>query len=140
MKKRRTIISMVHILSAFCMIIFSLLLTANATDTSDATLKNIPESLDPSIFYLEETKPLIKCFDVNEDGWFALGFNNNTIQIYDANGIFQHGYSFHTDGTYGLELKENSVILYLARSHVAVELEKTGKIGRAPRLNSSHTS
>lgn len=56
MKKRRTIISTVHILSAFCMIIFSLLLTANATDTSDATLKNIPESLDPSIFYLEESK------------------------------------------------------------------------------------
>ena len=126
MKKRRTIISTVHILSAFCMIIFSLLLTANATDTSDATLKNIPESLDPSIFYLEETKPLIKCFDVNEDGWFALGFNNNTIQIYDASGTFQYSYSFHTDGTYGLELNKNSVILYLARSHVAVELEKTG--------------
>jgi len=121
---RRTFIAIVHMLGAFYMIIFSLLFTANATDTSNVTVNNVPESLDASIFYLEETKLLIKCFDVNEDGWFALGFNNNSIQIYDANGTFQYGYSFHTDGTYGLELQENSVIVYLARSNVVVELEK----------------
>lgn len=139
MKKRRIFIAIVHMSSTFCMIIFSLLLTVNATDTSNITVKNVPESLDASIIFLEETKSLIKCFDVNEDGWFALGFNNNTIQIYDANGTFQYGYSFHTDGTYGLELQESSVVIYLARSNVAVELEKTGNSVRAESVPFSKT-
>ena len=102
-------------------------LTVYATDSQNELIGQIEGALNISVFYEKETDRLIKCFDVNETGYYAIGFKNNTIQVYDSLGVFQYGYRFDTDGTYGLTLKENSIVIYLGRSNIAAEIDSTGK-------------
>ena len=126
MNKQRIIDMVLSICCVFGYFLPLIVGTANASELSDKLVEQVEESLKVTVFYQEETKRLIKCFDVNENRCFAIGFNNNTVQIYDEHGTFQCGYSFHIDGTYGLDLKENSIVIYLARSNNAVELDKAG--------------
>ena len=86
-------------------------LTVYATDSQNELISQIEGTLNISVFYEKETDRLIKCFDVNETGFYAIGYKNNTIQVYDSLGIFQFGYRFDTDGTYGITLKENSIVI-----------------------------
>lgn len=102
-------------------------LTVYATDSQNELIGQIEGALNISVFYEKETDRLIKCFDVNETGYYAIGFKNNTIHVYNSLGIFQFGYRFDTEGTYGIALKENSIVIYLGRSNVAVEIDFTGK-------------
>ena len=102
-------------------------LTVYATDSQNELISQIEGTLNISVFYEKETDRLIKCFDVNETGFYAIGYKNNTIQVYDSLGIFQFGYRFDTDGTYGITLKENSIVIYLGRSNIAAEIDSTGK-------------
>ena len=87
----------------------------------------IEGALNISVFYEKVEDRLIKCFDVNETGWYAIGYKNNTIHVYDSLGAFQYGYRFDTDSDYGIWLKENSIVIYLARSHIEVEVDSTGQ-------------
>lgn len=109
----------------FLLLPFSLI--ASASDTQNELISQIEEALDVSVFHGKETDRLIKCFDVNEDGCFAIGYRNNTIHVYDSFGVFQYGYRFNTDNTYGIALKENSIVIYLGRSNIAAEIDPTGK-------------
>jgi len=112
---------------AIFFLLFPVMLTASALNSQDELIRQIEETIDISVFYQKETERLIKCFDVNEDGCYAIGYRNNTIHVYDSVGTFQHGYHFDTDGTYGIALKENSIVIYLGRSNIAVEIDPTGK-------------
>jgi len=91
-------------------------------------------TLNISVFHEEGTELLIKCFDVNEAGCYAIGYKNNTIHVYDALGNFQYGYRFETGGTYGITLKENSLVIYLGRSNIAVEIDPVGKCVDAEKI------
>ena len=110
--------------TAAVLLLFLLYLSvhAAAADTQNPMVTEIEKASEVSVFYQKGEDRTIKCFDVNEAGWFAVGYNNNTIQIYDDLGVFQYGYSFRTEGTYGIELKQNSIVLYLGRSNMAVEI------------------
>lgn len=134
MKKHRIIAMVLLACCVFGCFLSHIVCTAVASEMPDKLVEQVEESLNVSVFYQEETKRLIKCFDVNEDGCFAIGFNNNTVQIYDAHGTFQCGYSFHVEGTYGLDIKENSIVIYLARSDIAVELDKAGNCVSAEKV------
>lgn len=109
-------------------------LMVSASDTQNELISQIEEEMDVSVFYEQETERLIKCFDVNEVGYYAIGFKNNTIYVYDSLGVFQYGYRFHTEGTYGMILKENSIVIYLGRSNIAVEIDPTGKCISAEKV------
>lgn len=97
-----------------------------ALNSQNELVREIEESLEISVFYQEETPRTIKCFDVNSSGYYAIGYKNNTIHVYNSLGEFQYGYHFHTDGTYGISLKENSILIYLGRNNIAVEVDSTG--------------
>lgn len=118
----------VFLLSAFWVLLFlPNSLTVYATDSQNELIGQIEGALNISVFYEKETDRLIKCFDANETGCYAIGYKNNTIQVYDSFGVFQFGYRFDTDGTYGIALKENYMVIYLGRSNVAVAIDSTGK-------------
>lgn len=126
--KYHRILVAVFLTAGILFVLFSLsALTVSASDSQDEVIGQIEEALNISVFYQKETDRLIKCFDVNENGWYAIGYRNNTIQIYDSLGAFQYGYCFDTDGTYGIALKENNIVIYLGRSNTAVEIDPTGK-------------
>lgn len=112
-------------------------IAAFASDIRNECASSVEDALDISLFYQEGEKRLIKCFDVNEDGYYAICYNNNVIHIYDSLGNFQYGYRFVTEGTYGIILKENSIILYLGRSGTIVEVDKAGKCIYAERVSLS---
>ena len=129
--------------SVFCIILIPLLLVnlgieALARDTGfstesltegekDTILKNI------NILVLEEEPPkrAIECFDVNENGLIAVGCGDSeykTVCIYTSDGIFQCGYSFKTSGTFGIELNQDVLNIYLVRSDVVIAINSTGEI------------
>lgn len=119
------------------LLFFTISLTAFASDSPNSLVQQVEEALDISVFHQKGPDRLIKCFDVNEDGSYAIGFRNNTIHVYDSLGNFQYGYRFSTDGDYGIILKENNIVIYLARSHTLVEIDPTGKCVRAEKVDFS---
>ncbi len=68
------------------------------------------------------TSENILCYDVNENGDIALGMVDNEIYIMDSNLKFLYGYEISVDGTYHLEMQNNSVYLILSRSGVSLRL------------------
>ena len=126
--KNYKILYVLFLLSAFWVFLFwPNSLTVYATDSQNELISQIEGALNISVFHEKRTDLLIKCFDVSETGCYAIGYKNNTIHVYDSLGKFQFGYRFDTDGTYGIALKENSMVIYLGRSNVAVEIDSTGK-------------
>ena len=134
MKNYKTLFIMFLLSALFVMLFLPNSLTASATGSQDEWIGQIEGALNISVFYEKETDRLIKCFDVNETGWYAIGYKNNTIHVYDSLGDFQLGYRFDTDGTYGISLKENSIVVYLGRSNIAVEIDPTGKCVNSEKI------
>lgn len=69
------------------------------------------------------------CFDVNEDGGYALGFdtgNTDMILVYDTNGSYLYGFSFSNNGSLGIEWDDQNLILYTVRGNLAVWLDGNG--------------
>lgn len=132
MKQRKQLIVMFLIFIVMLFVPSALTVCASS---QNELVAQVEQSLDISVFHQEGTGRLIKCFDANADGLYAIGFKNNTIHIYDSHGVFQYGYRFHTKGTYGIELKENSIVIYLARSNIAVEIDPNGQCLNAEEVN-----
>lgn len=123
--KYTKITAVVILISCFFLSFFTL--TVYASEQQNKLVDQIENSLEVSVFHEIYTEEVIKCFDVNEDGIFAIGYSNNTIHLYDAYGSFQYGYRFKTDGTYGIALKGNNIVIFLGRSNIAVEIDPSGK-------------
>lgn len=115
-------------------LLFSGSLIAYATNPQNELISQVEGSLNVSVFHEKGTDLLIKCFDVNEAGCYAIGYKNNTIHVYNSLGQFQLGYRFDTDGIYGIALKENNIVIYLGRSKLAVEIDPTGKCVDAQKV------
>ncbi len=73
-----------------------------------------------------ETKAAINCFSVGINGNIAVGFKNNTLNVYNQNGDFLYGYSFKLYGNYFLSWEEDDVLLFLVRESVSIRLDNTG--------------
>ena len=134
MKNYKTLFIMFLLSALFVILFLPNSLTASATGSQDELIGQIEGTLNISVFYEKGADRLIKCFDVNETGWYAIGYKNNTIHVYDSLGAFQYGYRFDTDGDYGISLKENSIVIYLGRSNIAAEIDPTGKCVNAERI------
>lgn len=127
MKYHKILVAVLLMPSILYFLLMPITLTVSALDLQNELIEKVEKALDISVFYQKETDRLIKCFDVNDNGCYAIGYKNNSIHLYDAQGAFQYGYRFNTDGTYGIVLKDNSIVIYLARSGMAVEIDSTGK-------------
>ena len=119
-------------------------LTASASNYKEEKIKQAEESLDITVFYEEKTDRLIKTFDSNYTGWYAIvyngwdfvGSNDNVISVYNSLGEFQYGLTFDAVGEYGIELVDNNVIIYRARSNNIAEIDSTGKCINAKTIHS----
>lgn len=84
-----------------------------------------------SVLADEPPKQSIECFDVNEDGLIAIGSSNGetkTVCIYTSDGAFQYGYSFKSNGTFGIEFDKNLLNIYFVRSDVILSLDSDGNV------------
>ena len=134
MKHQKLFVLMLLMPGILSLLLSSVLLTVSASVSQDTTIEQIEEVLDITVFYQKETDRLIQCFDVNDDGYYAIGYKNNTILIYDSNCVFQYGYRFTTEGTYGIAFKGDNIVIYLGRSGIAVEIDSTGKCVAAEQV------
>ena len=97
---------------------------------SDMEYEQILSNLDLQFYTTNAIEDSIKCFDVNQDGTFALGFSSfekKTIQVYSQTGDFQYGYSFSSTGSFGIEWEENLLRIYLIRSDLVLFVNDQGE-------------
>lgn len=137
MNQNRIVIALLLLPAIMCVMLTCVPLLAHASNSQNELVSQIEEALDISVFYHNESERLIKCFDVNENGFYAIGCKDNTIHIFNSDGIFQYGYRFTIDGTYGIDLKENNIIIYLGRSNTAVEVNSAGECVAAETIHFS---
>lgn len=96
-------------------------------DDINTVLKNV----NISMLTREPQKKSIDCFDVNEDGLIAIGSSdseNKTVCIYTDEGDFQYGYRFKTNGSFGIELDNDILMVYLVRSDIAIAVNSMGDV------------
>lgn len=67
------------------------------------------------------------CFDVNEKGQYAIGYNGpfvgHVVNVYDADGAFLYGFSFSTYGAYSIQWDGENIIIYLVRGNLAFAID-----------------
>ena len=75
-------------------------------------------------------KNRIECFDVNSKGMVAIGMSkaphHRTICVYSSDGVFQYGYTFKSNGSFGIEWDGDNLNIYLVRSMGMVSLSNSG--------------
>lgn len=92
-------------------------------EEKDSFLKQINwESIDNDRY-----KSGIYCFDVAADGRIALGIQGDAIYVYDHSGKFQHGCSFQSEGTFGIEFDEKMLLLHFNRGDTILLIDEGGK-------------
>ncbi len=71
------------------------------------------------------------CFDVNENGEFAICYrkeNKGYLLLYDSEGRFLVGFSFYEDGTFGCWIDEEYLTIYSLRGDRAYTFDRSGVI------------
>lgn len=66
----------------------------------------------------EGNKHSIACFDVNENGMIAIGFDTQSrakVYLYDSSGTFLYGYDFKCEGIYGIQFIGNNLAIFFVR-------------------------
>lgn len=108
-------------------------IAANETVTQDDLVARISDSLDITALSQGPKERVIFCYAVNEKGWFAIGYRQNMVHVYDEHGEFQYGFRFHVDGLYALDFKGDNLVIYLCRSDIAAEIDPAGNCVRAEK-------
>lgn len=89
----------------------------------------------------QENNKIISCFNVNENGLLAVGFDSigkKTVDIYTTDGEFLRGYSFNSSGTYNVELdSNNNLIIHLVRSDLSIVVDDKGKVLEMARIKNT---
>lgn len=74
----------------------------------------------------------IICFDVNEDGLIALGFDypgtKRLISVYSQYGEFQYGYTFNDYGTFDVEWDQHLLNIYSVRGGCVISVDQQGRV------------
>lgn len=110
---------------------------------SQTNVQKLQENLKLSVLAEEPQRETIRCFDVNEHGLIAIGCENvkgRTVCIYTSDGEYQYGYQFQCMGSFGVELIEDLLIIYLVRGDIALAIDSGGEIINAVRLQETAES
>lgn len=86
------------------------------------------ENVNLSVFDAVSTERTIQYFDVNEQGWFAVGYRGNIVHVYNEEGVFQYGYQFECNGDYGIKLLSENIVLYFVRGDTVAEFTPNGQL------------
>lgn len=98
------------------------------------------ENIKFTILENEPSQKTIDCFDVDENGLVAVGFskfNSKTICIYDSQGIYQFGCTFECSGSFGIEINENILNIYIVRSDIGISINQDGDIIGVQRIKNT---
>lgn len=120
------------------------ILSMNTDFSTEALLEaeknSVLSNLNIEVCQAEPEKHTIDCFDVNEDGTIALGYDissKKVIAIYSNEMVFQYAYQFQCEGLFGVEWDEDILLVYLVRSDVAIAIDADGTIQEALKIQNT---
>lgn len=97
----------------------------DTTQEKEVFLHNISFAL----LQKEPAKKPILCFDVNDEGSIALGFqdtNNKHICVFSADGEFLYGYAFSAYGNYSVFWEGSEIGIFFSRGQIAITFDSNG--------------
>lgn len=104
------------------------------------TQKDIAENLDLVLIRTPIIDEAITCFDISENGDIAIGFHKfarKSVCVYNSDGRFKYGYSFDTDGQFGIEWDEERIVIYLVRGDIAAFIDDTASIMEVQKIRNT---
>ena len=134
MKRIRCILTSIFLLllMAFGQIPANALNTGFSTESLEQDdINTLLKNTNISVLTEEPSKKPIDCFDVDEDGLVAIGCSNHekkTICVYTNDGTFLYGYTFKSNGDFGIEIRKSLLNIYLVRSDVSITLNPKGEV------------
>lgn len=99
-------------------------------EMSKQEIDRVLQNTEISLLQIEPAKKSIECFDAN-NGLVAIGCSesmNKTVCIYTETGEFLYGYRFKSSGSFGIDLVDNVLNIYLVRSDVALSIDSSGTV------------
>ena len=125
--KNTFFVAFVLIIIALCQISASAINTGFVVEKRTDNIKVI----DFSRISAEPTPLPIDCFDVNDNGKFAIGYSEYSVRyicIYSPEGEFEYGYKFTSSGDWGVEWSGDNLLICILRSAMAYELDSMGNV------------
>ena len=125
-----TLFLVVIIMSGVCTVTAQANVLGFATTAfSDDEISAIISSISLESSTVDSAKAGIYCFDVRQDGVYALAFGmgaNSRISVYDSDSTFLYGYAFNSNGVYRIAFQEDSIAIYFLRGNVIVTFDPAG--------------
>ena len=93
--------------------------------------KNIISNLRIERTDKEPKNSALVCFDVSDNGHIAIGsksLSQKNISVYDEKGSFIYGYTFKSDGSFGVGWKNDFLVIYLVRENSLITLNNNGEV------------
>ena len=98
--------------------------------------KSLLENINITLITREPERIAIECFDVDTN-IIAIGTQKGktkNICVYDLECNFIRGYSFEDSGTFGIDIIDNSVVIYLVRSDMLIYVDENAQIQDIKRV------
>ena len=105
-------------------------ITVDLQEITGERREEILENLDVKLLDQEMIERSICCFDVNEEGLFAVGLDESRsrrrVQVYDADGNYLYGYEFLCSGSFWVEFKGENLTIFFVRGNLAATFTPEG--------------
>ena len=131
----RTIVSFFVLTLFFCGAMssaaFALSLPFTTEPISEADKTVLTSRLRVNLVESEPPRRPIYCFAVRDDGVIAVATRdseNQTVSVYDQDGIFLYSFHFHCGGAYGLAWDGERLAVFLVRSDLLVIYNADGSV------------
>ena len=120
-----------------CAMVLSAPLAVSGVEEDESLRERVAKEMNVSVIHSGLKERAIQRFDVNEQGWFAIGYGAEIIHIFDQNGTFQYGYRFDCDEGYGITFEGDLLGFYLIRSETMAYFDPEGNCVSAEKINLS---
>lgn len=91
----------------------------------------------------EPQRKAIRCFDVNDQGWIAVGSEageDKIVCVYSNSGDYLYGYRFNTSGSFYVEWDGDCLLIYHVRGDLAVSVDSAGEIRDIARIQDTENN
>lgn len=145
MKKYSLFVVLLLLISLSMLFTISIHATSSTTETNGFILTPVNiamwtkylDILEISCLSHEPNPSSISCFAVSESEQVAIGVSSSTSKIvcvYSDEGDYQYGFSFSSDGSFGLEWEGNQIAICLVRSNVRIVIDEKGNCVRIDKI------
>lgn len=113
-------------------------------EIQEESQRTIFNNLELCVLETEPAKRAINCFDVAPNGNIAIGSRQFmyvcTVSVYDPDNVFLYGFRFKCYGSFGVELCDTVLKIYLVRGDLVVSIDGNGDLVEMKKMPYSSSS